>query len=49
MSEAVQTRGKLFTPFNLIAGVILLVGAGILLLRFTQGLQATTNLTHYYP
>ena len=50
MSEAIQpARGKLFTPFNLITGFILLVGGAIVLLRFGKGLEATTNLTHYYP
>ena len=50
MSDAVHSpRGKLLSPFNVIAGIILLVGGGIILLRFAQGLEATTNLTHYYP
>ncbi|MFW5739674.1 MAG: NrfD/PsrC family molybdoenzyme membrane anchor subunit [Myxococcota bacterium] len=50
MSEAAQaTRGKLLSPFNVIAGIILLVGGAIVLLRFAKGLEATTNLTHYYP
>lgn len=49
MSEATQARGKLATPFNLITGFILLVGGAIVLLRFVKGLEATTNLTHYYP
>ncbi len=38
-----------FTPFNVIAGLILAVGAVVLVLRFTLGLAATTNLTHDYP
>lgn len=49
MSEAIPARGKLVTPFNLITGFILLVGGAIVLLRFIKGLEATTNLTHYYP
>ncbi|MCW8984055.1 MAG: polysulfide reductase NrfD, partial [Thermoanaerobaculales bacterium] len=37
------------TPFNIITGVILAGGAVILGIRFTQGLSATTNLSHTYP
>jgi Ni/Fe-hydrogenase subunit HybB-like protein len=37
------------TPFNLTTGVILIGGAAILAVRFTQGLAATTNLSHTYP
>jgi Ni/Fe-hydrogenase subunit HybB-like protein len=42
-------KAQLVTPFNVIAGVILVGGAVILGLRFTQGLAATTNLSHTYP
>jgi Ni/Fe-hydrogenase subunit HybB-like protein len=42
-------KRALLTPFNIIAAVILVGGAIILFLRFTQGLAATTNLTHDYP
>lgn len=38
-----------FTPFNIVAAIILGVGAYLLFLRFTQGLAATTNLTHENP
>jgi Ni/Fe-hydrogenase subunit HybB-like protein len=37
------------TPFNIISGVILVGGAVILGIRFSQGLAATTNLSHTYP
>jgi len=37
------------TPFNIITGIILVGGAIILGLRFTQGLAATTNLSNTYP
>lgn len=40
---------KHLTPFNIITGIILAVGAVILGIRFTQGLSATTNLSHNYP
>jgi Ni/Fe-hydrogenase subunit HybB-like protein len=35
--------------FDIIAGIILFVGLGILALRFVRGLGATTNLTHDNP
>lgn len=37
------------TPFNIITSIILAGGAVILGIRFTQGLEATTNLSHNYP
>ena len=40
---------RLITPFNVISGMILAGGAIILGVRFTQGLAATTNLSHTYP
>jgi len=50
MSEAAHApTGKLLSPFNLITGIILLVGGAIVALRFAKGLEATTNLTHNFP
>ncbi len=51
MSGAASDSGRngIFTPFNLIAGVILLGGAIILSIRFTTGLAATTNLSDTNP
>ncbi len=43
------TGGSLFTPFNMVAGLILLVGGAITVLRFTGGLGAVTNLSDYNP
>jgi Ni/Fe-hydrogenase subunit HybB-like protein len=37
------------TPFNVVAGVIVVVGLIITVIRFTQGLRATTNLSDYNP
>jgi Ni/Fe-hydrogenase subunit HybB-like protein len=42
-------KPSIFSPFNLVTGIILIGGAVILALRFTKGLAATTNLTHSYP
>lgn len=39
----------LITPFNVVATIILCVGVPIAVIRFTQGLAATTNLTDSYP
>ncbi len=43
------TGGTLLTPFNMVAGLILLVGGAITVLRFTGGLGAVTNLSDYNP
>ncbi len=40
---------SLYTPFNVIAGIILIVGFVITILRFTKGLGAVTNLDNNYP
>jgi Ni/Fe-hydrogenase subunit HybB-like protein len=37
------------TPFNIIVGIILLVGGFVTILRFTKGLAGVTNLTDNYP
>ena len=37
------------TPFNVVAGIIVGVGLIITVIRFTQGLGATTNLSDYNP
>lgn len=50
MSETKTTaNGTLFTPFNIVAGIIVLVGGAVTLLRFTKGLGAVTNLSDYNP
>ena len=38
-----------FTPFNIIAGIIVVIGLILTGLRFTGGLAAVTNLTDYNP
>jgi Ni/Fe-hydrogenase subunit HybB-like protein len=37
------------TPFNVVVGIILAVGLYVTVVRFTQGLAATTNLSDYNP
>ncbi|MDH3252399.1 MAG: polysulfide reductase NrfD, partial [Ignavibacteria bacterium] len=44
-----KPKGKLLTPFNIIAGAILLVAAVLLTIRFTQGLSSVTNLSQDFP
>lgn len=45
----VEKSRSWITPGNIIAGVILVIGIVVTILRFTQGLGATTNLTNYNP
>ena len=40
---------KLFTPFNIICGIIIIIGLILTVLRFTKGLGAVTNLDHNNP
>ncbi len=50
MSEQVATdRNTLFTPFNVVAGIIVAIGLVLTVIRFTKGLDATTNLSDYNP
>jgi len=44
-----KPKGKLFTPFNIIATIIIVVGVVILFFRFAFGLGATTNLNQEFP
>jgi Ni/Fe-hydrogenase subunit HybB-like protein len=50
MSDGTETTGRsFFTPFNLIAAVIVIVGLIVTALRFTGGLASVTNLSDYNP
>ena len=50
MSDEVTTPGKSYlTPFNIIAGIIIIIGLYVTVLRFTKGLGAVTNLSDYNP
>ena len=40
---------SLLTPFNVVAGIIILLGLTLTALRFTGGLAAVTNLSDYNP
>jgi Ni/Fe-hydrogenase subunit HybB-like protein len=47
--QTAATRSNLITPFNVVAGIIVIVGIILTVLRFTGGLAATTNLSDYNP
>lgn len=47
--EAATSRSNHFTPFNVVAGIIVIVGLILTVLRFTKGLGPTTNLTDNNP
>ena len=50
MSEEAAAAGKpIYTPFNLVAGVIIILGLIITVLRFTRGLGAVTHLSDNNP
>ena len=44
--DVAMENKSLFTPFNVIAGVIVIVGIVLTILRFTKGLGAVTNLSN---
>ncbi len=47
--ENTAVNKSIFTPFNLITGVIVIIGLFITVIRFTKGLGATTNLSNHTP
>ncbi|MGB5294167.1 MAG: hypothetical protein WBP34_04365, partial [Thermoanaerobaculia bacterium] len=49
LRSQLRPRGKILTPFNVISVPIILLGLGILVVRFTQGLGSVTNLSQDYP
>ncbi len=44
-----KPKGKFVTPFNMISLPIILVGAVLIVIRFTQGIGAVTNLDQSTP
>jgi Ni/Fe-hydrogenase subunit HybB-like protein len=44
-----RPKGPLWTPFNLISIPVILLGIGILVVRFIYGLGSVTNLSQAYP
>ncbi len=47
--ETPIARKQYFTPFNVITGVILVIGLVLTVLRFTKGIGAVTNLDNNNP
>lgn len=47
--ETRAAASRFFTPFNIIAGIIVLLGIVLTVLRFTRGLAYVTNLSDYNP
>ncbi len=48
-AETPAMKKSLFTPFNVVVGIILMLGALITFLRFTKGLAGVTNLSDNNP
>ncbi len=50
MPENIEnTVKRWFSPFNVVAGIIIIMGLILTILRFTLGLGAVTNLSDYNP
>ncbi|MHB8770395.1 MAG: NrfD/PsrC family molybdoenzyme membrane anchor subunit [Syntrophales bacterium] len=44
-----KPRGKMLTPFNVISGATIILGAFLILYRLVKGLGAVTNLSQDFP
>ena len=49
MSQSPEQKPNIFTPFNIVAAIIIIGGAVLALLRFTQGLGALGEGSHTQP
>src|SRR3989339_1136494 len=49
MRGELKPKGKIFTPFNLITGSVILLGAVLILYRFFMGLGSVANSSSEYP
>jgi Ni/Fe-hydrogenase subunit HybB-like protein len=49
LRQEMRPKGKLLTPFNIISIPVILLGLGILVVRFTLGLGSVTNLSQETP
>lgn len=49
LRSELKPKGKVFTPFNIFSGVVILLAIFLLVIRFTRGLGAITNLSQEYP
>lgn len=48
-NEPARSTGSGVTPFNIITGIILIIGGILTILRFTKGIGAVTNLDNNNP
>ncbi len=49
VSEKTIAQKQLLTPFNVVAGIIIIIGIILTVLRFTKGIGAVTNLDNNNP
>ena len=49
LASEMKPKGKIWTPFNVISGTIIVVGIALIAIRFYLGLGAVTNLSQEYP
>ncbi len=49
LTKELKPRGKMLTPFNVVSVPIILLGAALLVIRFTKGLGSITNLSQDHP
>lgn len=47
--QSSATTARYLTPFNVVAGIIVILGLYVTVRRFTGGLSAVTNLSDHYP
>lgn len=47
--QELKPKGKIFTPFNIISVPVILLGLGIIVIRFLKGIGSVTNLTQEIP
>ena len=44
-----KPKGKVITPFNILAAIIIIVGVVLIVIRFAKGLSSVTNLSQDFP
>jgi Ni/Fe-hydrogenase subunit HybB-like protein len=47
--QELRPKGRVLTPFNVISGLIMVLGAVLLVIRFSRGLGSITNLDQEFP
>jgi len=49
IKNELKPKGKIFTPFNVISGITILLAAGILVIRFAKGLGSVADTSQEMP